>query len=74
MGSWLVFLEVSLFEPEPEPEPINLDAEDSDEQLMNDFINKLQSYKLFTLQSRILTKLLSIIFFIGSTRRETIIL
>ena len=56
------------------PEPINLDAEDSDEQIMNDFINKLQSYKLFTLQSRILTKLLSFTHNIINNRNAPIVL
>ena len=41
---------------------------------MNDFIYKLQSYKLFTLQSRILTKLLSFAHNIINIRNAPIVL
>jgi hypothetical protein len=41
---------------------------------MNDFIDKLQSYKIFTLQSRILTKLLSFTLNIINNRNAPIVL
>jgi hypothetical protein len=41
---------------------------------MNDFINKLRSYKLFTLQSRILTKLLYFTHNIINNRNAPIVL
>ena len=40
------------------PELIEKDEEVDDEKIMNDFIEKLQSYQLFTLNSRMYNKLL----------------
>jgi hypothetical protein len=56
------------FKPEVTPE----DEEGIDEKIMSDFINKLNSYSLFTLQSRIYNKLLLFAHGIKSNKKSPV--
>ena len=56
------------FKPEVTPE----DAEANEEKIMSDFIDKLHSYDLFTLQSRIYNKLLLFTHGIKSNKKSPV--
>ncbi len=56
------------FKPEVTPE----DEEADEEKIMSDFIDKLHSYDLFTLQSRIYNKLLILTHGIKSNKKSSV--